>query len=254
MQKKSKLLGTLSIIGIMTLAGCKSHYEAVSITPQRFEMTSAYDRIPNSIDPVFSPYKQKINQTMNTVIAQSDMSMTAHRPQSVLSNFVADVLYDATLHYDPLIDFSVMNIGGIRAGMPKGNVTIGNMFEISPFENIITIVELKGSDVTELFRNIASCGGEGISHHVRIEITKNGKLVSAQVGGKDIVPDRIYKIATIDYLAEGNDKLIALRNATNKTYPEGTLLRDLLIEHMKKMTSEGKRISSKIDERLIIVK
>ncbi|MBR6287529.1 MAG: 5'-nucleotidase C-terminal domain-containing protein [Bacteroidaceae bacterium] len=247
--------GSLAIVAIMALSSCGSQYNVASITPRRYEMTSAYD--PQGATPaseILAPYKEKIEQTMNTVIGRSAMYMSASRPQSLLSNFISDVLYDAADKGRGVIDFAVMNVGGIRATMPQGNVTVSNIYQISPFENSLAIVELKGEHVAELLADIARLGGEGLSRQVEMTITESGEVKSAKIGGQGINPAKTYKVATIDYLAEGNDKLYSFKKSVKVDRPEGALLRDIVIEYIKQKTREGKEITSKIDSRLTISK
>ncbi|MCF0196424.1 MAG: 5'-nucleotidase C-terminal domain-containing protein [Bacteroidaceae bacterium] len=85
----------------------------------------------------------------------------------------------------------------------------------------------------ELMRNIASVGGEAVSASVRITATAQGELVEATIDGKPIDPDRTYTIATIDYLAAGNDKMVALKNKVKMTDTK-MLLRDVMMEYIIK--------------------
>lgn len=70
----------------------------------------------------------------------------------------------------------------------------------------------EGVYLKELFNNIAVRHGEGISG-VQLLITKDGKLLQGTVGGHPIEDDQLYTIATIDYLADGNDGMTALPQA-----------------------------------------
>ena len=86
-----------------------------------------------------------------------------------------------------------------------------------------------------------------MSSSVRMEITESGELLSCTIGGKEIDPNRIYTIATIDYLAEGNDKMYALKKAV-KRHEIGILARDVMMESVIK----HRGIDSKIEGRVII--
>ena len=103
------------------------------------------------------------------------------------------------------------------------------------------------SNVPGLMRNIAAVKGEGVSSSVRMEITENGELLSCTIDGKTIDPHRIYTVATIDYLAEGNDKMYALKKAV-KRHDIGFLARDVMMEYVLK----HRVIDSKIEGRIVV--
>ncbi len=187
------------------------------ITSSRIEVTDALDSMTDpAIRVALAPYKAKVDSVMMPVLGESLTGMSASRPESLLGNWAADAMVWATDN-DSLgrADFGLMNVGGLRNNMPKGTVRRGDILLISPFQNFLCIVSLKGSDVLELMRNIAGVGGEAVSREVRLEITKDGKLQNATIGGKPIDPERTYRIATIDYLAEGNDRMVALKRAVS---------------------------------------
>jgi 2',3'-cyclic-nucleotide 2'-phosphodiesterase (5'-nucleotidase family) len=148
-------------------------------------------------------------------------------------------------------DIGVMNVHGHRATMPKGTVTIGNIFEIYSFDNTITFLDLKGSDLKKMFDAYARIGGAGISSNVKLVI-EDRKVKSVTVDNKPIDNDKIYKIVTLDYLAEGNDNMNAFLNAIsiNNT---GVTLRDIMIDWVKEQTRMGNEIESAIDGRIIII-
>ena len=79
-----------------------------------------------------------------------------------------------------------------------------DVYEILPFENALCVLTLRGADLRHLFENIAARGGEGVSG-VRLTISADGRLLDCSVGGLPVDEERTYTVATLDYLAEGND-------------------------------------------------
>lgn len=149
-------------------------------------------------------------------------------------------------------DFAIYNIGGIRSAFAKGDVTYGDVLDVAPFENKICFVTLTGRDVTELFGQIAAVGGEGVSHEVELVITKDGKLKSAKVGGKAIAPDAQYRIATLDYVAQGNDNMTAFKNSTDLNSPQSkdNNVRFIIMRYMQEKMSQGESVGSRIEGRI----
>ena len=147
------------------------------------------------------------------------------------------------------VDISIVNLGGLRTDIPAGNITVGKVFELMPFENELVILWLKGDKLSELIQYFATAGGEGVSG-IRMEIS-NGKAVNVSVNGNAIDPEKIYSIATSDYLAGGNDKMFQLAQY-EKRQNTGIKLRDILLDYIKNETTKGNKIQSKLDGRVLI--
>ena len=142
-------------------------------------------------------------------------------------------------------------MGGIRSNLAKGKITVGDVNDMAPFENKICFLTLKGDKVLELFQQIAHRGGEGLSHAVRMVITKDGKLESVTLNGEPIDPEKSYRIATLDYLAEGNDQLVAFKSGTDVVAPKSkeNNVRYIIMNYFREMKAQGKVVESKIEGR-----
>ena len=249
-----KLQSTIIILAAAALLGaCKSGtYTLQSVNPHRIEVTKALDAKPSAEAEAFiQKYRAGVDSLRMPYIGQSAKYMDARRPESLLSNFVADALVAAgeRLGYKP--DLGICNMGGLRAAMPKGTVRRGDILAISPFENFFTILKLKGSDVEALMHDIAAVRGEGISSAARLVITPDGKLISATLGGKPIEADKIYTIATLDYLADGNDKLYALKRSTERIVTEEPV-RETLMNQLRLLDSKGLKATAEIEGRIVV--
>lgn len=224
-------------------------YKVSSFCWERIEVTSALDASPSAeAAAIVAPYKASVDSMMAPVLGLSRVAMPVKRPESLLSNWAADVMVEGgtATGLEPA-DMGLINIGGLRNNMPEGIVRRGDVMLISPFENYMVVLEMKGSDLLELMKDIAAVKGEGVSSSVRMEITEDGKLLSCTIGGKEIDPHRIYTVATIDYLAEGNDKMYSLKKAV-KRHDIGILARDIMMEYIIK----HRVIDSKLEGRIIV--
>ena len=137
--------------------------------------------------------------------------------------------------------------------LPEGDITYGNIYEITPFENTLCIVTMNGVLLRELFENIAAVHGEGLSGAC-LEISGDGKLLDATVAGKEIEDSKEYKVATLDYLAEGNDHMTAFAKVgdADKLLPEKATVRQLFLNYVNEQTKAGKKIDSKIEGRITV--
>lgn len=234
-----------------------STYHIIDVKRSLLVVDKRYDSNPDTVALSFiRPYKQHVDSIMNPVVGKIAENMSGYRPESPLSNLLADILLWAGNTYNEKPDFAVYNIGGIRSSLVKGNVTYGDVLDVAPFENKICFLTLKGSDVIELFKDIASSGGEGVSHGVNLVITKEGNLVSSELNGKQIDADRTYRVATIDYLAQGNDKMLAFKNGYNINSPKSDRndTRYIISDFFRNNMNKGIIIESKIEDRIKINK
>lgn len=196
-------------------------------------------------------YKVSLDKEMTEVIGKSDEFMQYKRPESLLTNFTSDVMKKyGDMHVPNGADVAFVNVNGHRANLPKGEITLGNLYEIYSFDNTVSFLELKGEDLSKIFDSYARIGGAGISSNARL-LVKDKKIVSATLDGKPIDPNKIYNVVTIDYLADGNDNMTAFKNAV-KIVDTGITLRDVMIDYVRKQTAEGKTLTSKIDGRITI--
>ena len=252
MKTKTTILVAL-VATLWLTSACKSHYQVVSVERTRLVVDSRYDKQPDEQVLAFmKPYKQQVDSIMGPVVGRSARYMTAKRPESLLSNLLSDIMVWGGKFYNETPDFGMYNVGGIRADLPKGDITVGDIVDIAPFENKIAFGTLKGSEVLELFEQIASTGGEGVSSSVRMVITKDNKLVSATLHGKPIDPNRDYRMTTIDYLLGGTDKMEALKKCRNIVAPkeESNNTRYIIIDYFKEMAKQGKEVDAQIEGRI----
>lgn len=249
------LFWSLIITGLLSLGGCRSTsvvpYSVGEIDGKMIPVNSSLDAEPDEkAVAILTPYKKTIDSLMYEVIGYSEETMAAKHPESLLSNLVADVLRYSTLPYiDKVADMSIVNLGGLRNVLSKGNITRSSIYEILPFENSLCILTLKGDALVDVCKAIAKADGQGVSG-VRMVITKEGGLVSAQINGKPIDADRQYTIATIDYLADGNSGLTALTKCSHRFCPENTTLRSIFLNYVIEQTKSGKHIVSQLDGRI----
>lgn len=241
-----------------SLASCKSGFfisggmgASVPITAQYDALpTGGHDNSPQKTQAIVAGYQQKVHEIMSPVVGTCAENLQAYRPESPLANLMADILRESALtKTGQPADVSVMNMGGIRSSLSKGDITYGNIFEVAPFENSLTIVEMNGIVLNELFGQIAKIGGEGISGATMM-INTDGKVLSVLVAGEPIQAEKTYRVATIDYLAEGNDKMPAFLKGERKDLPEVITLRTLLLEYVQQCTQQGKAVQAVTEGRI----
>ena len=252
---KTKTIIPLMLAILLFANSCKSHYEVISIQRTRIVVDARYDAQPDQQAAEFlKPYKHVVDSVMGPVVGHSAKYMTAKRPEGTLSNLLSDILVWGAKDYGETPDFGMYNMGGVRADLPKGAITYGDVLDIAPFENKIAFGTLSGAEVLELFSQMASVGGEGVSHSVRLVITKDGQLVSATINGEPIDPAKDYRLTTIDYLLGGSDKMDALKKCRNVNAPKeaSNNSRFIIMNYFREMEKQGKVVDAEIEGRIIV--
>lgn len=234
-------------------ANAQSRIKGVERT--RILIDSVYDAgYDAEADSFIAPYRVKVDSMMSPVVGHIAVNAKGYRPESPLSNLLADILVWASSKYGEKPLIGVYNMGGIRASFVKGPVTFGDVLDVAPFENKISFLTLSGENLMELFREMASVGGEGVSRGVELCIGKDNSLVSARLNGQPIKPRKKYRIVTIDYLAQGNDRMTAFKKKTGYVAPAGeeNNTRYIISEYFRQAEKDGRVVDCKVEGRIVV--
>ena len=202
------------------------------------------------IKSAISPYKIKLDKEMNVVLAVSEQAMMKDSPEGLLGNFSADVVLKKSQEYckdSCKVDFCVLNNGGLRNPLPKGNITKYDIFLLMPFENEIILLTLNGDAVKELLEFISNKKGMPVSG-LRMKI-KNQMASDVIIGDKPFDVTKSYTVVTSDYLAAGGDNMTFFANPQRKL-SLNKKIRDAIIEHLADENKKGNTIKVKRDGRI----
>jgi 5'-nucleotidase/UDP-sugar diphosphatase len=208
-----------------------------------------------------TPYADKAKSLLSEVIGTAEKPFgneNVRKQETEIGNLIADSMLWCTRNLNT--DFALQNGGGIRGGLPAGEITKKRIYEILPFDNTVAVLKMKGHQVLRLFDFIATVPkGAGafpqVSEGVRFKInhaTRQSEGIT--INGKSIDAERTYSIATNSYLAGGGDGYRIFLEALDR-YDTSAFQRDALIEYIvnghKRLTPElGGRIE--ISQALLI--
>lgn len=198
---------------------------------------------------IIAPYKEKLDREMNEIVGTTDTAFVKEkdRPETLLGNLVADIVLQASGSDGRQADISLLNNGGLRTSLPKGDISRGKIYELMPFDNEIVVLTLNGKQMFELFKYIAATGGvPAAGLHMGI---KGMIPVDMKIGGMAFDSSKTYRVATSDYLAAGGDKMSFFRQPV-KTETTGIRIRDAIISYFKSEQQKGRLISSRLDGRI----
>ncbi|MDG1315492.1 MAG: 5'-nucleotidase C-terminal domain-containing protein [Flavobacteriaceae bacterium] len=211
-------------------------------------------------EELIKPYKTKLAAEMNEVLVISGDEFPKERgkPETKLGNLVADLSLEvANKLYQPTdgdsIDFCLLNFGGLRTSLPKGEITRGKVFELMPFENELVVVTISKKAFDHLTAYLYRVGGQPISKGLTLVqyIEKNNDVIDAKflIKEKKYRIQKEFKIFSSDYLANGGDKMNFFLNPI-KIEPVGIKLRDAIIQYCKEQHKKEKQLTGKIDGRI----
>jgi 5'-nucleotidase len=150
-----------------------------------------------------------------------------HGAESAVGNLFADLM--RTSH--PGADVALTNGGSLRADLPEGTLTYGQLFEAMPFDNRFATVKMKGKDLRAIvLKNLTAESGILSVSGFKVEATcKGGKLdvklerSPLHAGKRKVIGDEDpIMLVTSDFLATGGDST----GVTGTTTVESTTLRD----------------------------
>ena len=222
-------------LAILSVTSCRTPLNVAKIDTQK-NISIAQD-LPEDqkFNAIIAPYKQELEGKMNTKLSHTSVDLNKSGDNSNLGNLLADYTFEGAAEWAknngiPSVDAALINVGGIRSSIGKGDILTKHIYEIMPFENEVIIVKMKGSDLTGLFQYYLKTQKNNPISHLYIE-TDNGMNVKELVNGKIVEPNKDYYIATSDYLALGGDNMTFF--AKGKMIPTGIKLRDLFLEKFR---------------------
>lgn len=236
------LTSIIALSGIFLSVSCTTQkYTNTKIEGKQIGVTNAYPDV-KSIEDYVAPYRDHINKDLDHVLAYAPE--TLDKSKGTWQTTIGNLLADATIEMgNPLfqsrekknIDICLLNHGGIRAILPKGDVTTRTAYEIMPFENSLIIVELKGAQIREMAEYILKEKKPHPLSGLKIVADKdNLSIKSLSVNGKPVQENQIYNVATSDYLSNGGDSMNFFKKGI-KSYDMDYKLRNLLIDYFKKV-------------------
>lgn len=232
--KRLATKGSWLLVALILLASCsRSTYTYVSDIDTDYLRVNKYSaQEDDKIKEMIAPYKQQLDAEMNVVIGEIASEIVKSKPNGTLGNWFADLLQDiANIEYEGFVDFAVQNYGGLRVpSVAAGDLTVGDIYEIMPFDNKLVLLTLDGKTTQQLLDRIAAYGGWPVSSNLSMHI-QDDKAIDIMIKDEPFDPNKSYRVALPDYTANGGDRCYFLKGIPQQD--NGKLIRDLIIEYLK---------------------
>jgi len=200
-------------------------------------ITSAIE--PNAeVMAIYAEWEELLAARLNEVVGKTTVFFDGERAnvrtqETNLGNLIADIMREATG-----ADIAITNGGGIRASLPEGEITVGDIYTVLPFDNTLTVIQLSGRDLLA-----------ALEYSVRLLPEQNGgflqvsgmlfavnprlpgkRVFNVRINDEHIVMDQLYTVATNDFLAAGGDGYEVLQNGVIVS-ETGLMLRDVVVDY-----------------------
>ncbi len=202
----------------------------IGITDKNSEVTE--------IENFIKPYRDNIDKDLSLVLANAPETIDKSGEwQTPMGNFLSDITFDKSnsifqLREKKPIDICLLNHGGIRTIIPKGDITARNAYEIMPFENSAFVIGLKGEQILEMASYIINEKKPHPLKGLTFTIGKDNQPKNIQVNGKALDNAKIYYVVTSDYLVNGGDNMLFFKKGVEK-YDLDYKLRNIIIDYFK---------------------
>jgi 2',3'-cyclic-nucleotide 2'-phosphodiesterase (5'-nucleotidase family) len=242
-----------AILFLATIISCKQEPQQLIRIEGKLIAISDSIESDTSIEAFVKPYRDHINKDLDSVISFSmeTYSKSDGELNTAIGNLFADVMFEES---NPVfkkrtgkdIDMVLLNQGGIRAIISKGNITTRTAFEIMPFENSVVVATIKGSQVNQLVDYLVKAKRAHPISKLNIVVDKNYKLVEATINNQPIDTSKVYNVATNDYLYNGGDGMDFFQ-PSDSLYILNYKIRNAFLDYFNKTDT----INPVIDNRFI---
>jgi 2',3'-cyclic-nucleotide 2'-phosphodiesterase/3'-nucleotidase len=183
-------------------------------------------------------YTDKLGPIMQQKIGESQVELAqydyhTHIGESPLTNFMMDTIREHTG-----ADFSVTNSSTFRTKIPAGEITTGLIYQMLPWQTHLSSVKMTGKEIKQGLEQIMSSflhnfASSGFTIEVDSSKPCGNRIVNMyEDNGKPVDPDKVYKVSTIAWLANGNANVDAFQKGTDRVDSK-TEFKEILIDKIK---------------------
>ena len=244
------------IIGFISLIfSCENSKQLVNINAENRIIA---EELPSNkdIEAVIDPYKINLDKSMTKILSYSTDTFSKNdgNYNPAIGNLMADAIMELS---NPIfksrtgknLDMVLLNHGGIRSVLSKGNITTRTAYSLMPFENSVIVVALKGTVIMEMTSYLKEFGKPHPISGLELVLNSDNTYNTILIGGEPVEMEKTYHVATNDYLYKGGDQMYFLKKS-DTLYDLNYKIRTVLIDYFKTYDT----LSPTKDQRFIKLK
>ncbi len=209
------------------------------------------------VDAVVKDYQGRLQARFAEVIARAAVFLDGERGnvrsrETNLGNLIADAVREYARS-----DVAIANGGNIRASINEGPISLADVFRVIAFDNTVVTLQLTGAQLREAIENgvsqVEDASGRfpqvsGMSYIFERGRAAGQRVVEVRVGGQPLDADRLYSVATNDFLADGGDGYVVFKAARQRRDTQADM-RDVFIDYLRRAGSVSARVEGRITVR-----
>ena len=245
---KNKFLFLL--LSLIIFSTCKDNLKVSKIEGKRISVDENLTS-NTAIEDYVKPYRERVQKDLDSTLAYAPN--TYSKKDGELNTAIGNFLADAVLQMsDPVfksrtgknIDFVVLNHGGIRSIISKGNITTRTAYEVMPFDNSVVVAPIKGQQIKDMLNYLSSVKRAHPISNFKIQLNEDYSIKEALINNSEIDYNKTYFVATSDYLYNGGDRMNFFKSK-DSLYDINYKIRNLLIDYFKDIDT----LQPSIDDR-----
>ena len=219
-----------------------SHTEETELEKVMAGKDRPYDK---ELARIIQAYYGRIEKEYSKVVGETSVPLVRyHQRESNIGNFICDTMRKKTG-----ADMAFINSGAIRNNIPKGRITLEQVFTLLPFDNILVTMKLTGKQILEILEQNAKLE-HGILQvsgmEIRYDLSEpaGSRVREVYIGRRSLDAEKTYTITTIDFLAAGGDAFSPFKEGKSIMY--GMALRDVIVSYLEKHSPISPRIEGRV--------
>ncbi|MDR1681350.1 MAG: 5'-nucleotidase C-terminal domain-containing protein [Prevotellaceae bacterium] len=229
---------------LATVALCACSAPAPLITTSLQPIDSRFDTAPDSAtQAIVGRYKPLLDVRMGVVVGRTSQALPDGGFDSPIARFTTYAILRYAEEAGIPVDFSLYNVGGLRTGLPKGELRLFDLYTVYSFDNNVVVLTIQGKYLRELAAFFARTHPQPMGN-AALEIAPNC-APSLRINGEELDDGRMYRLITNNFVGSGGDGMTMLREAVAVEYP-GILFRDAIIHYIQ---TAGREIAPPQEER-----
>ncbi len=194
---------------------------------------------PRLVQDLVKYYDYRRIKAINRVIAHSEKGLPYDKSLRTKKMCPAGVFTCDSLKYATNSDIGMVNAKGVRCGIAAGDIKVGDIHTMLPFDNTVVVVTLKGDQLQKMFDHAAKIWGKqsstvfsGVTGELYVD---ENKAKNIKVNGKPIDFNKDYTIAVTSFIIDGNDGGDVFFAKPVSIKDSGIIMRDAVVEYMESL-------------------
>jgi 5'-nucleotidase / UDP-sugar diphosphatase len=193
------------------------------------------------------PYIETAEAGLNVKVGSSRTELTRRGgSNSTMGNLITEAMLEQTG-----AEFAFVNQGGLRTDLPAGDITMGDLMKVMPFDNSVVVARMPGRMIRDIIerksrRNSSGIVQSGAQVIVDPDAPDGERVRDLLVGGQPLDPNKIYRVVTTDYLLQGNSGLSMLAQIPPDQVDYTMVADRAMVQHYLETHSP---VSPRVDDR-----